>query len=269
MADLDALSASAAAAKWVSSGALIRTTVSSDADRRALRVDPRVSELYRNIRGEAIFEHDRIPFPSFPYEWAPEMLHAAAMLTLDLALDLLPEALGLKDATPYNVLFRGPHPVFVDILSLERRDPADPTWLPYAQFVRTFLLPLAANRHFGLALDQLLFTRRDGLEPEGVYRWLGPLQRVRPPFLSLVSLRRLPPSYPGPGATIANFTASSSSAITSAWNSTSPITILPKPASPSIRPTDVMAGCILISRTPKAVNARFLETPSTIAAAEP
>jgi hypothetical protein len=73
MANLDALSASAAAAMWVSSGALIGTTLSSDADRRAL-------------------------------------------LTLDLALDLLPEALGLKDATPYNVLFRGPHPVFVDIL---------------------------------------------------------------------------------------------------------------------------------------------------------
>jgi SAM-dependent methyltransferase len=188
MADLDALLASAAAAKWTSAGALIRTTVLGDADRRDLLEDARVAELYGNIRGEAILEHERIPFPSFPYEWAPEMLHAAAMLTLELALDLLPEALGLKDATPYNVLFRGPQPVFIDILSLERRDPGDSTWLPYAQFVRTFLLPLAANRHFGLALDQLLFTRRDGLEPEEVYRWLGPLERVRLPFLSLVSM---------------------------------------------------------------------------------
>jgi hypothetical protein len=167
---------------------LNRTTALGDANRRALLEDPRVSELYRNIRGEAILEHERIPFPSFPYEWAPEMLHAAAMLTLELALDLLPEALGLKDATPYNVLFRGPQPVFIDILSFERRDPADPTWLPYAQFIRTFLLPLLANRYFGFALDQLLFTRRDGLEPEEVYRWLGPLERVRPPFLSLVSM---------------------------------------------------------------------------------
>jgi predicted RNA methylase len=78
--------------------------------------------------------------------------------------------------------------VFIDVLSLERRDPGDPAWLPYAQFVRTFLLPLLANRHFGMALDQLLFTRRDGLEPEEVYRWLRPLQRVWPPFLSLVSM---------------------------------------------------------------------------------
>src|SRR5258705_3993222 len=25
----------------------------------------------------AVLEHERIPFPSFPYEWAPEMLRAA------------------------------------------------------------------------------------------------------------------------------------------------------------------------------------------------
>ena len=74
-------------------------------------------------------------------------------LTLRLALDLLPEGFGLKDATPYNVLFRGPDPVFVDALSIERRDAGDPTWLAYAQFVRTFVLPLVANRRFGLPLD--------------------------------------------------------------------------------------------------------------------
>jgi SAM-dependent methyltransferase len=33
-----------------------------------------------------------------------------------------------------------------------------------------------------------LFSSRDGLEPEEVYRWLSPLERLRPPFLSLVSL---------------------------------------------------------------------------------
>jgi SAM-dependent methyltransferase len=96
--------------------------------------------------------------------------------------------LGLKDGTPYNVLFRGPEPVFIDVLSCERRDPGDPTWLAYAQFVRTFLLPLLVNRRFGIGLDQILTTRRDGLEPEEVYRWSGPLDRLRPAFLSMVTL---------------------------------------------------------------------------------
>src|SRR5262249_37793171 len=85
-------------------------------------------------------------------------------------------------------LFRGPDPVFIDLLSFERRRPGDPVWLPYAQFVRTFLLPLLANKHFGVTLDRSLMTRPDGLEPEEVYRWTGSLQRLKPPFLSLVSL---------------------------------------------------------------------------------
>jgi SAM-dependent methyltransferase len=49
-------------------------------------------------------------------------------------------------------------------------------------------LPLLANKYYGLRLDQILTTRRDGLEPEEVYRWLKPLDRILPPFLSLVSM---------------------------------------------------------------------------------
>ena len=134
-----------------------------------------------------VVEHEVIPFPSFPYEWPPEMLHAAGSLTLDLAADLLDEGWGLKDATPYNILFRGPNPVFIDFLSFELRDPCDPTWLPYAQFVRTFLLPLLVNKHFRLPLSELLTTHRDGLEPEQVYPLLSMPQKVRSEFLSLVS----------------------------------------------------------------------------------
>jgi SAM-dependent methyltransferase len=135
-----------------------------------------------------VVEHERIPFPSFAYEWPAEMLHAAGELTLDLARQSLEDGFGLKDATPYNVLFRGPRPVFVDVLSFEPRDVLDRTWRPYAQFVRTFLLPLLASRSFALHPDRLLAGSRDGLEPETLYRWAGPLRRLRSPFLSLVTL---------------------------------------------------------------------------------
>ena len=70
----------------------------------------------------------------------------------------------------------------------ERRDPGDSTWAPYGQFLRTFLLPLVANRRLHMPLDQIFATRRDGLEPEEVLHWTPVLQRVLPPFLSLVSL---------------------------------------------------------------------------------
>ena len=178
---------SAAGQRLLQSGRVVQTEIlaGEQAERALTAFQPYAPA---RVRGALILRHERIPFPSFPYEWPPEMLHAAGVLTLDLAQELLPGGFGLKDGTPYNVLFRGPHPVFVDLLSFESRDPSDPTWLPYAQFVRTFLLPLLANRSFGVPLDQSLLMRRDGLEPEEVYRWLTPLQKVKSPFLTLVSL---------------------------------------------------------------------------------
>jgi hypothetical protein len=147
--------------------------------------------LVRSVRrspSENLWEHEVIPFASFPYEWPPEMLHAAASLTLDLAEAALEDGFGLKDATPYNVLFHGSRPVFVDVLSFERRDPFDSAWMAYAQFVRTFLLPLLANRYFDLPLDRVLTGQRDGIEPEAMYRWAGTWRKMTPPFLNLVSL---------------------------------------------------------------------------------
>ncbi|HKX29754.1 MAG TPA: class I SAM-dependent methyltransferase [Blastocatellia bacterium] len=198
-ATLKAFLASALAHKVVAAGQLVRTRL---ADAESIEQLPE-SLHPGNVRAEGpetIFEHERVAFPSFPYEWAPEMLHRAASLTLDLAEGALAEGFGLKDATPYNVLFRGPEPVFVDLLSFERRDPCDPVWRPYAQFARTFLLPLLANRHFGLQLSQLLLTRRDGLEPEELYALCSPIRRLSPLFLALVTIPTWLTTKPGRAA---------------------------------------------------------------------
>jgi SAM-dependent methyltransferase len=167
---------------------IVRTRFLDRAERDELLCDPELRKIFAAIGATEILEHERVPFASFPYEWSPRMLQAAGELTLTLAREGLDENVGLKDATPLNVLFRGPEAVFIDLLSFEARDPRDPTWLPYAQFVRTFLLPLLANRHFGTTLAQVLLGRRDGLEPEEVYGWLGLLGRLRPGFLTHVSI---------------------------------------------------------------------------------
>jgi 2-polyprenyl-3-methyl-5-hydroxy-6-metoxy-1,4-benzoquinol methylase len=135
-----------------------------------------------------VLEHELVPFASYPYEWPPEMLYAAGELTLDLMERLLPENFGLKDASPYNVLFHGPRPIFVDFLSIEERDPLDPTWRPYAQFARTFLRPLLANKHFGLGLDQVFRVHRDGLQPDHVFRMCSLRQKFHPHFMTSVSV---------------------------------------------------------------------------------
>ena len=136
--------------------------------------------------GSLILEHEPIRFPNFPYEWCSGMLQAAAELTIGLAETALTDGLGLKDGTPYNVMFDGPRAMFIDLLSFERRDPGDPIWQPYGQFVRSFLYPLLANRYLGLQLDELLLTHRDGLEPERMRRMCPPTLLVRQPFRSLV-----------------------------------------------------------------------------------
>jgi len=135
-----------------------------------------------------LVEHDLIEFPSYPYEWPPEMLFEAGRLTLALARELLDEGLGLKDATPFNVLFRGPRAVFVDALSVEPRADGDPLWRPEAQFIRTFLLPLAAGRLIGLGLDRIFLTRRDGLDPAEFLRMCPLARRLFPPVLGMATV---------------------------------------------------------------------------------
>jgi SAM-dependent methyltransferase len=145
------------------------------------------TEVLARDDAAATLEHEAIPFPSFPYEWPPEMLYQAGALTIELARALAEEGRGLKDATPFNVLYRGSTPVFVDLLSVERRDPHDPMWLARAQFIRTFVLPLAAECDFGIPFAQTLI-QRDGVEPEALYRLLSSPARLNPKYLPLVSM---------------------------------------------------------------------------------
>lgn len=168
---------------------LVRTREISDFDTTG-RFDAQRHELvFRSFASTGrLFEHDRIWFPSYPYEWPPEMLFEAGALTLNLAEAALEEGYGLKDATPFNVLFKGPNPVFIDLLSFERRSSNDSVWLPYAQFLRMFVLPLLAYQCFGSKPHELLGLRPHGVEPEELYARCSWLQRLRPALLSSVSI---------------------------------------------------------------------------------
>lgn len=147
--------------------------------------------------GVQTLEHPRIFFPSYPWEWTASAWMAAAHLTLDFCEALLDEGLILKDATPLNILFRGTQPVFVDVLSVEQRDPESPLWLAYGQFVRTFLLPLIANKYLGWPLAASIH-KRDGYEPADLAPYLGRWRRWREPFRSLVTLPLMLETKQGP-----------------------------------------------------------------------
>lgn len=102
-----------------------------------------VDELSKSPDGKAyqILRPEIIPYISYPYEWCFEQYRDAALLTLDIALCALEKGLLLKDASAYNVQFRGGGPVFIDTLSFEpyRHGQA---WGAYGQFCRHFLAPL-------------------------------------------------------------------------------------------------------------------------------
>ncbi|MEO6802340.1 MAG: methyltransferase type 12 [Granulicella sp.] len=127
--------------------------------------------------GQLRLFHPRIPVITYPWEWTPSQWLQAAELTLTLCDEALSEGWILKDATPLNILFIGSRPIFVDVLSFERRDPASSVWLAYGQYMRTFLLPLLMNRLLGWPLTLTLF-HRDGYEPVELYTALSWPQRL-------------------------------------------------------------------------------------------
>lgn len=174
------------AQEWMRARRLIPTTVAHPLSERPL-----------------VLEHERVFFPSYPWEWAPGQWLSAGLATLDLCSEALDADYILKDATPLNILFSGSQPVFVDVLSFEKRDPKSPLWIAYAQFVRTFMLPLAAYTYLGWPLSSSQ-QRRDGYEPADLAPWLSFAQRWRDPLRSLVALpmmlegsRRLKGTHPG------------------------------------------------------------------------
>jgi SAM-dependent methyltransferase len=170
---------------WFSEGVLCPTTVLSEYE----TILP--ADLANSIHeGAAVVEHQPIWFPNYPYEWPPEMLRASGETTIRLAREALKNGFELKDATPYNIMFEGPRPVFIDVLSFERRDPRAVIWPAYAQFVRTFVYPLILSRYCNARLDELLLVHRDGLKPERVARMLG-MRRWLPRFVSVVALPAL------------------------------------------------------------------------------
>jgi hypothetical protein len=158
LADWEALSATELFQKYTKSGDLVETaTAGSDVVEELQRLDPDGDWV-------AALSHERLPFVSYPYEWSFSMLKDAALLQLELVSSALDEDLALKDATPYNVQWRGSQPVFVDVGSFERAREGEP-WAGYRQFCTLFLFPLMLEAYRGVAFQPWLRGSIDGITP--------------------------------------------------------------------------------------------------------
>ena len=157
--------------------------------------------LLRTDRPAGVLRHERIPFVSYPYEWTPGMLRDAALLTLDLLLEGLDEDITLKDATPYNVQFRGGQPVFVDVGSFEPMRDGEP-WVGYRQFCELFLYPLMLASWKDVPFAPWLRGSLEGIRPGDMRNLLSFRDRFRKGTFTHVFLHaRLERSYADRGAT--------------------------------------------------------------------
>jgi hypothetical protein len=150
------------------------------------------------LAGEAagVLRHERVPFVSYPYEWPYSMLKDAALLQLELNQRALRADLALKDASPYNVQWRGARPTFIDVGSFERLRPAEP-WAGYRQFCMLFLYPLMLQAYKDLAFHAALRGSLDGIAPHDARAMLAG-ERFRKGVLSNVLLHaRLESRYAG------------------------------------------------------------------------
>jgi hypothetical protein len=156
VADWEALSGSDFLGEFTARGALVATEEAGpDVVGELQRLDPDGDWV-------GALAHERIPFISYPYEWTFSMLKDAALLQLRLLTASLREGLMLKDATPYNVQWRGAQPVFVDVGSFERAREGEP-WAGYRQFCMLFLYPLMLESYRGVAFQPWLRGSIEGI----------------------------------------------------------------------------------------------------------
>ena len=103
-----------------------------------------------------ILRHPEIPFVLYPYEWTPHMLRDAALMFLDLVETLEKAGYTLKDGHPWNIVYDGPNPVWVDFTSVAEKSvlgsfPARMDFLNYfVRPLRMFAADLAPYARLGL-----------------------------------------------------------------------------------------------------------------------
>ena len=135
----------------------------------------------------AVLRHERVPFISYPYEWPFSMLRDAALLELELLRAALAEDMVLKDASPYNVQWRGSHPVFIDIGSFEPLSEGEP-WAGYRQFCALALYPLMAQAYAGVPFQPWLRGSLEGIPPGSARAILRGRRLLRRGVLTHVAL---------------------------------------------------------------------------------
>ena len=126
-----------------------------------LLIDQEVKDLGFN-KEEIIFEHKKIPYVSYPYEWSFSQLKAAALHHLDFNIFLLEQGATLIDASAYNIQFIGSKPIFIDLLSIREYIDGE-YWYGHKQFCENFLNPLVLTSKKGVQFNNWFKGNLEGI----------------------------------------------------------------------------------------------------------
>ena len=166
-----------------------------------------VAEAPDREPGYRVLAPERIPFISYPFEWAFSQLKAAARATLSIHRLAVEHGMVLKDASAFNVQFVGSSPILIDSLSFERWAEGTP-WVAYRQFCQHFLGPLALMSATDVRLGTLSRLFIDGPPLDLVSTLLPVTSKFHPSLLVHLHLHARAQAKHG-GAAIAGRTPTS------------------------------------------------------------
>ncbi|MFQ5477297.1 MAG: class I SAM-dependent methyltransferase [Candidatus Binatia bacterium] len=145
-------------------------------------VESRITSLtIPEIECSLVLQHREIAPLNYCTEWCPSMLKAASVATLELNLELIGHGAILQDAYPWNIVFEGPRPVFVDFTSIAPVG-SEMLWPAYQQFLNFFSYPLrlCADGQ-GKVVRLMLQDHINGIGLGDLYRCLGGGFKLRHP----------------------------------------------------------------------------------------
>lgn len=131
-----------------------------------------------------IIQHEKVEPITYCVEWCPEMLRDAAETTLNLLQQILEKDMTLQDANPWNILFKGTTPVFVDLTSIVPID-TSLLWPAYDQFQSFFMRPLllAGQQKGNVAMALLMNNSIQGISLHDYYLNSNCLIKLKNPLL--------------------------------------------------------------------------------------
>ncbi len=117
-----------------------------------------------------VLQHRLIPFVSYPHEWCAAMLKDASIAYIELLKRLLFFGLTLKDTHPWNIVFEGCQPRYVDITSIRARTEKS-RHPPYEKFLQYYFYPIALMCHGQERIVKYLLADYEGIRDLDFARW--------------------------------------------------------------------------------------------------